>query len=111
MENEGPGEQYKLGRRISGRLARGVKKATAVFSVRLPLEDIARIERIADEENRTPAQVVRDAVRLYTSHQKSSPSITITLAGGASVTTGGSASRSQPATASTYPSKSFQATA
>jgi hypothetical protein len=54
---------YVAGRRL--RVRRGEKRATVVFSVRLPTEEFAQIEEIAEAEGRTPAQIVRDAIRSY----------------------------------------------
>jgi hypothetical protein len=61
-ETETEDQGYVAGRRLK---VQGAKRVTVVFSVRLPAEDFAQIEEIADAEGRTPAQVVRDAIRSY----------------------------------------------
>ena len=68
--NESPNEQQnvplnELGRGVT-RLARsGPKRETAVISVRLETNDIARLEGIGHETGKTVSQVIRDAIVAY----------------------------------------------
>lgn len=63
MANEN--EEYVLGENVT-RLALGKKvRDSVVVSVRLSLEDFARLERICAETDKSMSQVVREAVSAY----------------------------------------------
>ncbi len=57
--------EYALGANVTKLASAPEKKDTGVLSVRLPVEDIAAVESVADRTGRTLSQVVRDAVVWY----------------------------------------------
>ena len=58
-------EEYTLGREVT-EIALGKKlRETVVVSVRLPLEDFARLEKISSESGKSMSQVIRETVAAY----------------------------------------------
>ena len=88
--NESQNEQQnmplnELGRGVT-RLARsGPKRETAVISVRLETNDIARLEGIGHETGKTVSQVIRDAIVAY---RVIRPAMTVGLWSGSTVIIG-----------------------
>ena len=50
---------------MSKTIDRHVETETMVFRVRIPVDDIAEITRIANKHDKTKGAVIREAVRLF----------------------------------------------
>ena len=68
-------EEYTLGQEVT-EIALGKKpRETTVVSVRLPVADVARLERISSESGKSMSQVIRDAIEAYKEPQARLPQL------------------------------------
>ncbi len=78
-------EEYELGKDVTRIAKSGMKRETAVISVRLTKAEVARLEAIGLESGKTISQVIRDAIAAY---EVKHPSMIIGLWNGSTVTIG-----------------------
>ena len=79
-------EEQTLGENITAMAASHRKAETAVISVRLGIDEIARLEEMGRAAGQTVSQVIRDAIASYEVRQ---PRLVLALCNGTEFSTGG----------------------
>ena len=58
-------QEYELGKDVTNSARSKTARDTAVVSVRLPVEDVARLERLCHQTGKSMSQIVREAIHGY----------------------------------------------
>jgi hypothetical protein len=82
-------DEFVLGEDVTEAARPRGRKESAVLSVRLPIEEIAEVEALSRAANKSMSQLVREALQAYRALiERSQPTITVSVYGGATFSTG-----------------------
>ena len=89
-------EEFALGEDVTALARSRSRGGTAVVAVRLSLSELSEIESICQATGKTMSQVIREALRNWLHFDAASqPTVTISIKGGSTTTTGASRQQGQ----------------
>ena len=95
---------FELGENVTSRAKSKSQRGTAVLSVRLPVSELTELEIFANASGKIPSQIAREAIREFLqSPRYAQPTVTISLEGGMSMSTGAAQVVARAASAETLP--------